>query len=64
IAYKTEKLKSEAEAKALCDINIGFPDFCQESNIRYRTDIPELKILPGDLFPQGDEDPLESITFA
>jgi hypothetical protein len=64
LAYKTEKLKSEAESMALCDIQFGFPYFCQESNIQYKGGIPELKIADGNLFPAGDEDPLESITFA
>jgi hypothetical protein len=64
IAYKTEKLKTEGEAKALCDIDFGFPYFCQESNIRHRDNAPELKINYNHLFPEAGEDPLESITFA
>jgi hypothetical protein len=64
IAYKTEKLKLEKEAEALCDIQFGFPYFCQESNIRYNNDLPELKIISGNLFPENEIDPLENITFA
>jgi hypothetical protein len=64
LAYKTDKLKSEAEAKALCDIQFGFPYFCQESNIRHKNEIPELKIHRDNLFSENNEDPLENITFA
>jgi hypothetical protein len=64
VAYKTQKLQSEAEARALCDIQFGFPYFCQESNIRHGGELPELEIISGEMFFESSDDPLESITFA
>jgi hypothetical protein len=64
LAYKTEKLKSEAEAKALCDIQFAFPCFCQETNILHKNDVPELEVKFNDLFSKISDDPLESIIFA
>ena len=34
LAYKTDKLNIPGQAKALFDIEFGFPYFCQESNIK------------------------------
>jgi len=38
IAYKTDKLLDEKEAKALEDLNFSFIHFCFESNLRYPLD--------------------------
>ncbi len=67
IAYKTDKLKDEREAKALEDINLCFAHFCFETNLRYLIeDITEIVPTPStELFfaSTSNEDILSNITF-
>ena len=65
IAYKTETLKKEKEAKAIAEnINFGVSHFFQESNINTDGNFPEIKLKIPELFGENIEtDPLNGIDF-
>jgi hypothetical protein len=66
IAYKTDSLKNPNEAAALTDINLCFPHFCSEANIRFPVDdFSEIQPTPADELPleTNTEDILSNINF-
>lgn len=66
-AYKTDKLMDKKEARALCDIEFGFPFFCQQVNIKdkYSEEVPDLTInINGEIvFYFDNYDPNEGVIF-
>ncbi|MGX5817042.1 hypothetical protein ACWKWU_02540 [Chitinophaga lutea] len=66
IAYKTDELKNNGQAKALEDINFCFVHFCFESNTRFPTeDYSEIITTPEGQLNLGSEndDILSNINF-
>ncbi len=65
IAYKSDKLLDEEQAKALEDINLCVAHFFHESNTRLKEDdFPELRIMTGTLgFKMSNNDPNQNINF-
>ena len=67
LAYKTDKLNIPGQAKALFDIEFGFPYFCQESNIKGDNveDSPQLIVRKdGEIgFFFDNSDPNEGVNF-
>ena len=65
IAYKTETLRKEKDAKAIAEnINFGVSHFFQETNINTDGRFPEIKLNVPELFEETIEiDPLNGIDF-
>ena len=68
LAYKTDLLNNEEQAKHLFDLEFGFPYFCQEGKICADTnhDLPEIQVIKEGFLPFKEEDetdPLEGIKF-
>ena len=65
IAYKTNILKQENEARAIAEnIDFGLSHFCQERNINTNRKLPEIELEIPKLFEENIEiDPLNGVDF-
>lgn len=65
LAFQTEKLRDEKEAKALKNIEFGFAYFCQYSstNKTFTEELPEVLVNSGRIPFDFNEDPIDGINF-